>query len=300
MVTKYHINPNSGAVGKCRAEKGNCPFGDESKHFDSPAAARKAFEEEMSSRPLDRSTLKSRTADELRGILLVESGEVGLNVAEMEKAALFAKELHLGQFRFAPPWEARPPYITHPLRNAIRLIRWGSKDRNVILAGILHDTVEDCAEKYCDDRGIQYDSPQHAQQILLAKLRKDYGSRLADIVWKLSNPYISDEDKAKLTVEQKHEIYVDHVRESIKDDHEVLLAKLSDLQDNAAGLYHTAYPEREKQTRKQATKYQLVMDVFREELARNPLKDPVLRRSAFESIVLIEARLKALLEPKHG
>jgi len=294
----YHINPNSGSVGKCRADAGNCPFGPVEDHYDSPASARLAFEKKMSANPLDRSTLKSLTADELRAVLLKEATEIGLDPKKIAKASLFAKELHRGQFRSAAPWEERPAYITHPYRNSIRLIRWGCKDQNVILGAIFHDTVEDCAEKYCDARGIQYSSPQEARDILLAKIRKDYGKRVAEIVLKLSNPYQSDEERAAMTIEQKNSDYAFHVEEAIKDDHDVLLGKLSDLHDNAASLHHTAWPGREKQTKKQATKYMQTMPAFRTELARNPLKDPVLRKSTFDSIVLIEDRLRDILEPK--
>lgn len=294
-MAKYHINPGSGAVGACKAEKGLCPFGKEDKHFDSPATARRAFEEVMSSRPLDRSTLKSLTADELRGVLLKESEEIGINVQIIGKAALFAKELHKGQFRSAASWEERPAYIVHPLRNAIRLIRWGVKDPDVILAGILHDTLEDCAEKYCDARGIKYSSPQEARNILYRKLKKDYGPRVAEITLKLSNDIQSDEEKANLTVEQKHQAYVDHVRKSITDDHETLVAKLADLVDNGAGLYHVAFKGREKQTQKQARKYLLTLPAFHEELARNPIQDPVLRKSVHDALQLTEDRLRDLL-----
>ncbi len=293
----YHINPKSGSVGKCRAEEGNCPFGPVEDHYDSPASARLAFEKKMSANPLDRSTLKSLTADELRSVLVKEAGEIGLDTKKVAKAALFAKELHRGQFRSAPPWEERPAYITHPLRNAIRLIRWGCKEPNVILAGILHDTVEDCADKYCDDRGIKYSSPEEAREILLAKIRKDYGKRVAELVLKLSNPYQSDEERALMTIEQKNNDYTAHVAEAIKGDSDVLLAKLSDFHDNAASLIHSNYPGRERQTKKQAVKYMQTMPVFRAELARNPLKNPVLRKSTFDSIILIEDRLRDILKP---
>lgn len=291
----YHINPNSGAVGKCRAEKNKCPFGLMDEHFESPAAARANFEKKMSTRPLDRSSLKSLTADELRGVLLKESEEINLHTAIIGRAAHFAKELHKGQFRSAPPWEEKPAYITHPLRNSIRLIRWGVKDQVVILAGILHDVVEDSSEKYCDDHGIPYKDPHEAREILLAKIKKDYGARVAHVVLKLSNPHQDPEERKLMDEEVRVAGYVDHVRESIRGDHQVLLAKLSDLFDNAAGLYHVAFPGREKQTRKQAYKYSKTMPLFREELERNPLTDPVLRRAAANSITLIEDRLRDLL-----
>lgn len=40
----YHINPKTGASGKCSATKGGCPFGGDEKHYTSAEAARNAFE----------------------------------------------------------------------------------------------------------------------------------------------------------------------------------------------------------------------------------------------------------------
>ena len=44
-VAKYHLRPDSGEPGLCRAREGNCPFGDSTEHYSSPEAARKAYEE---------------------------------------------------------------------------------------------------------------------------------------------------------------------------------------------------------------------------------------------------------------
>jgi len=296
----FHINPANGAVGRCRAEKGKCPYGPIDEHFESAAAARMNYEKKMSEKPLDRSTLKSLTSDELRKVLLKEALEIGLDGELVAKAANFAKELHRGQFRSAAPWEEKPPYITHPLRNAIRLIRWGVTSPEGILGAILHDVVEDSSEKYCDQHGIKYRDPEHARNVLLVRIRKDYGDRVAHIVHKLSNPYQSSDERRAMTDEEKNSTYVNHVAESIKDDHDIFMDKLSDLHDNAASLIHSMYPGREKQTRKQALKYSLTMPVFREELARNPLRSPVQRRAAFESIVLIEDRLRSILAAEPG
>lgn len=50
-MSKYHVNSN-GEAGKCRAQKGNCPFGGETEHYDSiekaQAAAEKQLEQEFS------------------------------------------------------------------------------------------------------------------------------------------------------------------------------------------------------------------------------------------------------------
>jgi hypothetical protein len=45
-MVKYHIN-GKGEAGKCSAQQGGCPFGDESEHFTSADAARKHYEKEM-------------------------------------------------------------------------------------------------------------------------------------------------------------------------------------------------------------------------------------------------------------
>lgn len=50
----------------------------------------------------------------------------------------FAARAHRGQFRKSTP----VPYIVHPLAVAERLIGWGAAEP-VVVAGLLHDTVED-------------------------------------------------------------------------------------------------------------------------------------------------------------
>lgn len=56
---------------------------------------------------------------------------------ELEHAIDVAKKAHKGQKR-----RSGEPYVTHPLAVAATLIDWGM-DMDTILAGVLHDTVED-------------------------------------------------------------------------------------------------------------------------------------------------------------
>jgi len=63
---------------------------------------------------------------------------------EIDHAIDFATQAHHGQKR-----KSGEPYITHPLSVAIILIDWGM-DSDTIIAGILHDTVED-TETSLDD-----------------------------------------------------------------------------------------------------------------------------------------------------
>ncbi len=56
---------------------------------------------------------------------------------ELEHAMNYAKDKHVGQKR-----KSGEPYIIHPLHVAYTLIEWGM-DIDTVLAGVLHDTVED-------------------------------------------------------------------------------------------------------------------------------------------------------------
>ena len=46
-MAKYHINPDTGNPGLCKAAGDNCPFGGDDAHYDSPEGARAAYEEKM-------------------------------------------------------------------------------------------------------------------------------------------------------------------------------------------------------------------------------------------------------------
>ena len=60
-------------------------------------------------------------------------------VAELESAIDFARERHKGQKR-----KSGEPFVTHPLQVAGILCEWGM-DIDSVIAGVLHDTVEDTA-----------------------------------------------------------------------------------------------------------------------------------------------------------
>ncbi len=58
-------------------------------------------------------------------------------LATLERAIDYATEMHTGQMR-----KSGEPYITHPLQVAATLVDW-AMDIDTIIAGVLHDTVED-------------------------------------------------------------------------------------------------------------------------------------------------------------
>lgn len=46
-MKKFHVNPETGEPGRCRATEGYCPFGDADQHFSSADEARNAYEAQM-------------------------------------------------------------------------------------------------------------------------------------------------------------------------------------------------------------------------------------------------------------
>src|SRR5438445_65563 len=59
---------------------------------------------------------------------------------KLQKAINFAIKVHKGQTRKGKP---DVPYVTHPLSVGIILSNAGAPE-DIIIAGILHDTIEDC------------------------------------------------------------------------------------------------------------------------------------------------------------
>ena len=63
--------------------------------------------------------------------------------AIVERALRCAVEAHAGQKRKDSEGS---PYIVHSIHVALTLVRWGA-EAEAVAAGLLHDVVEDCAEK---------------------------------------------------------------------------------------------------------------------------------------------------------
>jgi len=99
-----------------------------------------------------------------------------LSFSEPVERALFAcLEAHQGQFRKG---SRTTPYAVHPLHVALLLARWGASEAEIV-AGLLHDVVEDNAE-WTHER-----------------VRSEFGPSVAGIVRELS------EDKASSWEERK-------------------------------------------------------------------------------------------------
>ena len=122
--------------------------------------------------------------------------------ARLTRAIIFARTKHAGQ-RYEPASE----YAIHPLRAALTLVELGKIDPDVVIATILHDTIED--------------TPTSEEE-----LRAEFGDRVATLVKLVSYPFTSE-----MTVEHKLTIKADVLAQIRRGPLEIRLLKCADLLD---------------------------------------------------------------------
>lgn len=150
-------------------------------------------------------------------------------------AATLASFLHRKQTRFVRSNLPRVPYIEHPLRVALRLVRWGAHDAELIAAALLHDVIEDCADELLAVFGQRDESA-------LACLRRLYGNRVAELVHRVTKP-----SALGITTNRT---YADTVAALADSGSLALLIKASDLKDNAGSIkYQLGHGQDEKMLR---------------------------------------------------
>jgi (p)ppGpp synthase/HD superfamily hydrolase len=174
----------------------------------------------------------------------------------------------------------REPYLNHLLRVAIRLAHhYEVRDPDVIVAGLLHDSVED----HADELAPGADDPVPAA---LAALSDRFGPRVAHLVEAVTNP---EYDLSR----DKHEQYREHVAESLEREPWARVIKLSDFTDNGVGVIHTVGPK----VTSAATKYRPLVPVLREFVGRpdTPLSRLV-KQHILRQLDLAEERFRAILE----
>ena len=135
-------------------------------------------------------------------------------VLELEHAIDVATKAHEGQKR-----KSGEPYIIHPLGVAATLIEWGM-DIDSVIAGVLHDTVED-TEIALDD--------------LESKFGKDVAF-LVDGVTKVSQARAGMQDLAQYLPQTKDNL--SKLLIAIGQDVRVIIIKLADRLHNLQTLQH--------------------------------------------------------------
>ncbi|MEU6077651.1 HD domain-containing protein [Micromonospora sp. NPDC047074] len=198
----------------------------------------------------------------------------------LTEALDLAAELHRDDRR------VREPYLNHLLRVAIRMMHhYQVRDVDVIVAGLLHDAVEDHPEELAGAH-----DGEDATAAALAVLADRFGPRVARLVAAVTNPAYDPE-------RDKHVQYREHVAASLDREPWARVIKISDFTDNGVGVIHTVGPK----VVSSATKYRPLVPVYRELVTRpdTPLSAPV-KEHILGQLDLAEERFSAILdEPPH-
>lgn len=138
---------------------------------------------------------------------------------KIQQAINLASRLHLGQVRKG---DSGLPYISHPFSVAWILSNY-TEDEDIIVAGILHDVLEDVKGYYYDD------------------MVRDFGERVAHIVKGVSedkDPNIESDEKA--TWEERKSKYLANLE---NDSDEALMVCAADKIHNLQSMI-SAYKEK--------------------------------------------------------
>ena len=112
-------------------------------------------------------------------------GKKFLKTPLQESAYRFAKECHKGQFRKGTP----RPYINHCTEVARILNKFGYSEE-IIVAGLLHDTVEE-------------------SEVTLEDLRTGFGERVSNIV-----KYVTEDNSPDLSWEKRKVMYIKNLTDA--------------------------------------------------------------------------------------
>lgn len=141
--------------------------------------------------------------------LIIEKGDKKYDIEKIRQAFCYAKELHAGQFRLSGE-----PYVCHPVAVATIAAELGL-DTDSICAALLHDTVEDCADKTNLD--------------ILAKMFGKEVAMLVDGLTKIIQVQVAD----------KEEAHIENIRKmllAMNKDIRVIFIKLCDRLHNMRTL----------------------------------------------------------------
>ena len=144
-----------------------------------------------------------------RLLALLRPAEQRYDIEKIQNAYEYAKSLHEGQFRVSGD-----PYISHPVAVA-EVVAGLGLDTDSICAALLHDTVEDCAEKTDLD-----------------KIRKLFGADVAMLVDGLTKIVM-------MQIEDKEEAHIESLRKmllAMSKDIRVIFIKLCDRLHNMRTL----------------------------------------------------------------
>ena len=141
-----------------------------------------------------------------------------LSSRKIKKAITFADNAHEGQYR-----KSGEPYLVHPINVGLILASL-KMDADTIVAGLLHDVVEDC-------------------EIPLARVKKEFGKNVGNLVNGVTK-LLQLDDKLK---DQSQAEYFQKMAIATAEDVRVIIIKLADRLHNLNTIEHLP---REKQIKK--------------------------------------------------
>ena len=195
----------------------------------------------------------------------------------------FGEALELAARLHRDDRRSREPYVNHLLRVAIRLMHhYQVREPDVIVAGLLHDAVEDHPAELAGEAYTGGDPTRAA----LAVLADRFGTRVARLVAAVTNPpWDPDRDR--------NEQYREHLAHSLDGEPWARVIKVSDFTDNGVGVIHSVGPKVEALARK----YRPLVPLFRDLITRadTPLSAPV-RQHILDQLDLAEERFSAILD----
>lgn len=154
-----------------------------------------------------------------RLLFILENTGKKYNIEKITKAYEYAKQLHEGQYR-----KSGEEYICHPVAVA-EIVAGLELDTDSICAALLHDTLEDCADK-----------------IDIEKIKKEFGTQVAELVDGLTK-------LVQIRIEDKEDAHMESLRKmflAMAKDVRVIFIKLADRLHNMRTL--NAQPENKRCT----------------------------------------------------
>jgi len=189
----------------------------------------------------------------------------------------------------------REPYLNHLLRVAIRIVsHYEVHDTDIVVAGLLHDAVEDHAPELAAtrpgaaERGGQVSGArtESETEAALAAVAERFGKRVAGLVAAVTNP------THEPGVDRNHQ-YREHIAASLDRDPWARVVKLSDFTDNGVGILYATGPAMQRL----AVKYRPLTGVYRDLVNRpdTPLA-PHVKQHIREQLDLADERFAAILQ----
>lgn len=199
---------------------------------------------------LDTIPLKEMDASLLTVTLLREAERLGIRDV-ISAATSYAAYFHQGQTRRNRANFPRTPYIEHPLRNTIRIIRWGYDDVDTLVASIFHDSVEDCAERMRSVAASEgsYSAPSQLYSdrfVAFEWLRTSFGTVATRTVDLVTNPIDMEGDFE----------YGKHLVTDVLPDPRATIVKASDFMDNPGSLIHQVDADKPERILRLVDKYE--------------------------------------------